>query len=250
MDNKKDISVSIQGKSLGVFLGNNPALFFVLKKVEKLVGALYIIAGFMPASEPLSEKLKGHCLELMSYTARSVVSGGRWSFEVGQKLKEIIVEIMSIIEIAFMAGFVSAMNKDVVLDEFNKLILIIDREGNKAGITVSKDAFDVGLQNPISITNNLIRRNDMPQSVKGQYKKDTAKIGHKLGAVTADKRHSRRDEIVEVFRKEKKFLSVKDVNIYFKDYSDKTIQRELLALVADGILKKEGERRWSKYILA
>ena len=30
---------------------------------------------------------------------------------------------------------------------------------------------------------------------------------------------------------------------------EKTLQRELLAMVADGVLKKEGDKRWSRYIL-
>jgi hypothetical protein len=42
---------------------------------------------------------------------------------------------------------------------------------------------------------------------------------------------------------------VKDVSAVVKDCSEKTLQRELLALVAQGVLKKEGERRWSSYVL-
>jgi len=45
-------------------------------------------------------------------------------------------------------------------------------------------------------------------------------------------------------------ITVKDVANVIKDCSDKTIQRELLALVKQGVLKKEGERRWSTYSLA
>ena len=34
-----------------------------------------------------------------------------------------------------------------------------------------------------------------------------------------------------------------------KDVSEKTVQRELFALVKEGVLKKEGEKRWSVYKL-
>jgi len=44
-------------------------------------------------------------------------------------------------------------------------------------------------------------------------------------------------------------LSVKDFTRVIKDCSEKTIQRELLDLVEKGIVKKEGERRWSRYSL-
>jgi predicted HTH transcriptional regulator len=44
--------------------------------------------------------------------------------------------------------------------------------------------------------------------------------------------------------------SIKDISDNIKDCSEKTIQRELNTLIYDGVLKKIGERRWSKYILA
>ena len=51
-----------------------------------------------------------------------------------------------------------------------------------------------------------------------------------------------------VQRKDK--ITIKDVTNVIKDCSEKTVQRELLALVRQGVLKKEGERRWSTYTLA
>jgi len=43
---------------------------------------------------------------------------------------------------------------------------------------------------------------------------------------------------------------IKDITSLIGDYSEKTVQRDLVALVKAGVLKKEGERRWSKYMLA
>ena len=41
--------------------------------------------------------------------------------------------------------------------------------------------------------------------------------------------------------------ATKDVSAVIKDYSSKTIQRELLNLIRQGLIRKEGERRWSVY---
>ncbi len=49
--------------------------------------------------------------------------------------------------------------------------------------------------------------------------------------------------------KEKGNISVKDISDRIKDFSEKTLQRELLKMVAKGVLNKEGERRWSRYSL-
>lgn len=42
-------------------------------------------------------------------------------------------------------------------------------------------------------------------------------------------------------------LTIRDLVDKITGCSEKTIQRDLLALVENGVLKKEGERRWSKY---
>jgi hypothetical protein len=45
-------------------------------------------------------------------------------------------------------------------------------------------------------------------------------------------------------------LTIKDFAQKIKGCSEKTIQRELIVMLTSGVLKKEGERRWSKYFLA
>jgi hypothetical protein len=45
-------------------------------------------------------------------------------------------------------------------------------------------------------------------------------------------------------------LGIKDISARLPDYSEKMIQRELAALIKSGKVKKEGFKRWSKYLLA
>lgn len=56
----------------------------------------------------------------------------------------------------------------------------------------------------------------------------------------------RKDQILRII-KDKKEVSIKDISDIIKDCSEKTIQRELISMVDNGLLLKEGERRWSKY---
>lgn len=58
-----------------------------------------------------------------------------------------------------------------------------------------------------------------------------------------------RRTIILALIKQKPQLAVKDISKSIPDVSEKTIQRELLAMVAEGILAKKGERRWSTYSL-
>jgi hypothetical protein len=59
-----------------------------------------------------------------------------------------------------------------------------------------------------------------------------------------------RQQVILSIIKEIGESSIKDISDNIKDCSEKTIQRELNTLIYDGVLKKIGERRWSKYVLA
>ena len=64
-----------------------------------------------------------------------------------------------------------------------------------------------------------------------------------------DKKDTRKRAILELL-KGGGHLTIKDFSSVIRDCSEKTIQRELLALVEENVLKKEGERRWSRYFIA
>ena len=67
--------------------------------------------------------------------------------------------------------------------------------------------------------------------------------------LTEGKQSERELIIIKEIRK-KGAVTVKDISVLIKGVSEKTIQRELVSLVDKGVLKREGERRWSRYLIA
>lgn len=59
-------------------------------------------------------------------------------------------------------------------------------------------------------------------------------------------KQERLNRILEVVRK-RGGASIKDIAAEVKDCGEKTIQRELATLIEEGLIRKEGERRWSIY---
>ena len=72
--------------------------------------------------------------------------------------------------------------------------------------------------------------------------------GHGIGQVS-DKNTSRREAILSIL-KAKGPSYIKDISTVIRDVSEKTIQRELQALVERGTITRAGERRWTTYALA
>jgi hypothetical protein len=96
-------------------------------------------------------------------------------------------------------------------------------------------------------------RDEKLQSVPSRFSSD--RLGFELRKATSGPQKTkysdtRRKTIISLFKNRKDSrLSVKDVHRVIKDCSEKTVQRELVSMVSDGLLKKEGEKRWSRYRL-
>ncbi len=58
---------------------------------------------------------------------------------------------------------------------------------------------------------------------------------------------SDRRERIKTILEAKGEASIKDISEIITDCSEKTIQRELNAMIEDNVVKRQGERRWSKY---
>jgi hypothetical protein len=58
---------------------------------------------------------------------------------------------------------------------------------------------------------------------------------------------SKRTGLILEFVRKHKNVSIKDISKVIRDVSEKTIQRELLLLIQQGLIEKRGERRWSLY---
>lgn len=85
-------------------------------------------------------------------------------------------------------------------------------------------------------------------SVHNVLIKHAATSGAPLASSFQMRKQSRRDQILSLFVKGVD-VSIKDIAARIKGCSEKTIQRELNALLYDNVIERIGEKRWSRYIL-
>ena len=75
-----------------------------------------------------------------------------------------------------------------------------------------------------------------------------ARPGNGLASSFQMKKLSRREQILALFVRGVD-VSIKDIAARIKGCSEKTIQRELNALLYDNVIERIGEKRWSRYVL-
>ena len=215
----------------------------------------------MRDEEPLKWQIRDTGLNLLSDNLtllRASVADRRVIFDVVSGLS---LELVSFIEIAYIAGLVSSMNFSLLQKEFSDLIgLIQEKENPKAlesSFVLSKQFLDVdkslmaedASKGHNNVLNNMSFRKEGPINTSFSHQKAPAQRTNQKDISTNNKKNSREDIIVNHLKKVGGEIGVKDFIGVIPDCGEKTIQRELLSLVAKGVLKKVGERRWSRYSL-
>jgi hypothetical protein len=207
------------------------------KKTEKLVTALYLLTSFFDDKEPMKWRLR----EL----------GGSL---IGQKEpRAVVLEIMGLMTIAKNAGLISDMNYAIVHKEF--AMLAPQEESLSQMFRQIETREETRLAEPSPRQEARLEERERRPAIyvsssvsAAPVVKDKSREAPTEGVV-ALKKNGRQNVILGLLRKKKEIM-IKDVSPLIDGVSEKTIQRELLAMVQAGILRKEGEKRWSRYTLA
>lgn len=241
------------------------------RKCERLATAMYLVTNFLSDNEPIKARLRGLSVDFVRDA--SLLKNGNCGVEsnVLDLLRANILESLALLELAFVAGLISEMNFTILKREYAALRDSIDvkkasRESRTDSVlgdtffgTSLREEEDDKKLSDVSrapLTSRPHSYQSVPQNLaskmsdRGQvvdFVKDKKETTPR--AATSVLKEGRRARILKLI-KDNREVAIKDIVEHFADVSDKTIQRELGVLVDSGVLKKTGERRWSKYRLA
>ena len=252
-------------KAQNDFKNKHFAVSFISKKTEKIATAIYMVTDFVPESEPLRSELRTLALALISGTRRIGSRSSEPHYALSSEVNGTIDEAAVLLDLAVTIGIISEMNGTVLASELAKVKAEIDRHyggasalfsthPGYANIMLAPSMFDVSGGDKTLAVFDKGQENSkghfaplepmQPAAKPTTAPKDLLSRKGDIGIKIA-----RRNDVLNVVRSKGK-ASIKDVVSILKDISEKTVQRELLALVREGVLVKEGEKRWSTYRVA
>src|SRR5574343_345284 len=188
--------------------------------------------------------------------------------------------LLDYLHVGYSVGVISRMNVDILAKELHSLRDIIASATNISSmqnegshIEISHTLFDDFIANA-EIGNEVLpdpKLKNEKLEINTKNIKDkiiqTSDKGHMLNQnlipkrtlvaknyiSNNEKRKNRKDLILDFITERRlqgktEGVMVKDILMKIKDVSEKTLQRELSALVAKGVLKKIGDKRWSRYV--
>lgn len=236
--------------------------FMSYTKTNKLITALYMVTDIMDKDEPVRNKLRTLGAEIISDNN-----------SLASHLDQKISAILSLLDIASAVNMISEMNVNILKKEFIKMKEFINTEvlDTQRNSVLLEDFFNeetipqipqskIYSLGVVSDKTNLAKKTNGHKTINVGLQK-----GHTLMKAISDKipslstntnfdklKQDRRDEIIKII-KDKGGATIKDIKDnsqgVLRTTGEKTLQRELISMVKDNLLKKTGEKRWSKYNL-
>lgn len=281
MQEKRDNILEI-GNENNVVNEKNVVFSSIFNRTEKVTTALFMVTDLFLESEPLRANMRTRAVALLGKLAQIENMRSIEKHVLLEECQIALKEILSNIRISATLGMISEMNSTILLREYSSLnnemarLQRVNSESyfsssaysrkvlsdftvkeNTSKGTVShedpvekpiaddvmgKGHFNKGHSNE-AVNNNRADEKNVFLS-RGATKLPTLSLGKKdIGL-----KINRRSNILMII-KDKGEVNIKSISELIKDCSEKTIQRELNAMVGEGVLKRTGDKRWSKYSL-
>ncbi len=252
MDNK-DNHTATDIKDMSLVL-NKPYVAYIFKKTQKISQAIFLVTNSFDQAESLKNSLRQNAGLLITEGVEFLKSDSKDKMRISNSLISSLLGTLSFCEAAHYIGLISEMNFSILKEEINALMQTIESQ-KEGGLVLSRAFMDAG--NPEDYKRqsdaykghiNVLNIPPTPVRVPSNNALAATPVRPKEKAAPAEDKSERSKVIISLLNGGKE-LTIKDITSHLKGISEKTVQRELLSLVAQGILKKKGERRWSRYSL-
>lgn len=213
---------------------------FIFKKTEKIISVIFFVSNNVD-----KEQKDGAMIKDVLDAARVAHNAVLATLDVRTHLAEesirtaahSLIALDSKLRVSATVGVISPDVLHVLSSEIDAVL----RGVNKYLVRTSAfDDLNYRVATPRETTPRA-RTSDRVASVSRN--EDEGPVSQK--SVDTDRR-----ERIKVVLGAKGEATIKDISDIITDVSSKTIQRELNAMIEDNLVKRQGERRWSKYSMA
>lgn len=204
----------------------------IFKKTEKIVCAVsYLLAHTdenVRDSAP-AQDLEDWALKTLSFIGETLLLQEDKVSDITYQLANKLVVLESKLRVLYARGGIHREHLNVFVAEIDTVLRAVR-------------SLDKGVADSAVILFAGTEEQTLPRPVSRK------KIGGSTPAssTSGTSGDDRRDRIKAILQAAQK-ASIKDITDTIKDCSEKTIQRELNAMIKDNLVSREGERRWSTY---
>lgn len=156
-----------------------------------------------------------------------------------EALSRELLAVSSVLSVARVGGLLSPMNSDLITKEVQTLLEdVAAYEEPRLPFAEDPSLAALARQAPV-----------LARAASGPGRERPSRTAASAPERTKGQSSPRQEAILSLIS-EKGTVSIKDISLTVRGVSEKTIQRELSALIEAGRVVRKGERRWSTYSIS
>lgn len=233
--------IIIKDKKYQKLLHNDIYYKDIFKKTEKIVSVVFYIlhnSDVDKKSETHVGNVAGKAHFVHENVLRTLEVKPANAKEVLEQFAQALVGLDSTLRIATVGGLVRADVLAVVVEEIDGVLRRL-KQFIRENVSSEQDLFSQW-GTDVSATSQAVTTRPRPRIASATERSETSVGGGDV--------HDRRERIKTILEARGE-STIKDIAEIVTDVSEKTIQRELNAMIEEGVVKRQGERRWSKYYI-
>src|SRR3989344_2794628 len=215
-------------------------MFRTNKRTQRIVSVVFYVANSLEKdnrTEPQLEDILETSREVHNAILRTLETRSHLAEESIRNAAHSLIRLDSKLNVAAASSVIAPEVLHVITAEIDGVL----RGLNK--YLVRTTAFD-DLDYKVMPSSTTAR-----ESAGRKSREDEGRESGSSDKVESSKSEADRRERIKVVLSAKEEATIKDISDIITDVSSKTIQRELNSMIEDNLVKRQGERRWSKYSL-
>lgn len=243
-------------------------------KGQKILAAVYLVSAHLSDSDPIKQGLRSTAVQLVTQTfsrpslgVHGILGHSQSTSHSTSDTQSSFLILQELLNAAVLARLITEKNASIIILEARYFARSIDNSQYEVEQDTTVEALFAVDQQALQTSHNQSysqARNSYSQTHNRSHSQHSAKqpaqslsqsfhapsdtSSYASPQASFNTRDGSRSEIILSFIEQQQSASIKDIVTLFPDVSEKTVQRELIALLQAGKISKKGEKRWSVYM--
>lgn len=237
----------LNDKNFQKFLHNENYYQHIFKKTEKIVSVVFYILNNIEVekkSETHTSNLASKAHFAHENALRTLEVKPANAREVLEQFAQSLIGLDSTLRVIVAANVITPDVQQVISSEIENVLRSLNQHIDQ------KEAFPSNLFGGIAEAPSSRRSTEGGSSAPARRPQVSSPAKSAEGQGEAAPAGNDRRVRITTILGAKGEATIKDISEIITDVSEKTIQRELNAMIDENLVQRQGERRWSKYLLA
>lgn len=252
--------IAFQNKEVEVFdinraanpFGHNPVLSQALRRIERITLAVHLVTNAVPDTEQVKQQVRSDAQDVLRYLLAHAQGFYKKESIAYTTLHAKVRSVLALLDMVHIVGYLSIEHLELIKHAYVDMLSLLANSvaaGNAHTAILTGEDLVLAQQHKGHSSTSKGHIKDTFEIKDKQEEKGTESKKRETPLAQKKTTNNRRLAIIDMLTAHHN-ATMQDIAAALPKVGLKTIQRELVRLVDDGVVVRKGERRWTTYSLS